>query len=121
MNIKNPAFKRLLPGKRFRFFAKVTGFVFVLGFLGTAHGDPSSASKMAKMPAAPQAYQFEDYSKTHMVDEVTGDMGLTLPLFTLLSLCYPCSVKRNMLIFSVLRQQGGPQRRVGLPSIESNK
>ena len=83
MNIKSPTFKRLLPGKRFRLFAKVTGFVFVLGFLGTAHGDPSAASKMAKMPAAPQAYQFEDYSKTHMVDEVTGDMGLTLPLFTI--------------------------------------
>ena len=44
---------------------------------------PAHSTSSNKTPAVPEAYAAEGFSRSHTVNEVTGDMGLTLPLFTL--------------------------------------
>ena len=65
--------------KRCVFGLKLSAFALSIGLLSTAYSDTPG---MPQAPGAPEAYASEDYSKSHSVDSVTGDMALTLPLFT---------------------------------------
>ncbi len=92
---------------RFFFISKACALFLALGYLSTAYSDTSGSPQA---PGTPEAYAFEDFSKSHTVDPVTGNMALTLPLYTVptpgdleykVQLTYAAGIKTEQLASEV--------------------